>query len=184
MHRTLLNIHLILAAWLFPIALMFALTGGLYTLSIKSGYTERVESVALAAPLTADLAGLTAAATAALAERGEELPSGSASVRKAGTSFELEWTGVARDVTLRPTSDPARAELIVKDTKPWRHFVQLHKAKGNALARAISVTWAIGLIVILGTGLLMALNVRVYRGRLLGAGAAGIATFLAYVFLG
>ena len=40
MRRTLTTLHLALAAFFFPVALMFAFTGGLYTLEIKSGYQE------------------------------------------------------------------------------------------------------------------------------------------------
>jgi hypothetical protein len=184
MHRTLLNIHLLLAAFLFPIALMFGLTGGLYTLDIKGDYRDTVQVLPLEAPLQPDLAALTALATNTLQAQGEALPSGDARLRKVGTSFELEWTGVDRDVVFRPTADPAVAQLVIKDTGFWRHFVQLHKAKGNTLARAISVFWAIGLIVILATGLLMAWRAPAWRRKTALAGAAGLATFALYAWLG
>ena len=184
MRRTLLNIHLLLAAFLFPIALMFAITGGLYTLEIKGGYRETVQTVPLTSPLQPDLAALTTLATSTLSALGEPLPSGGAAVKKAGTSFELEWTGVERDILLRPTADPATAQLVIKDTRVWRHLVQLHKAKGSDLARAISVFWAIGLVVILVSGLLMAWYAPPFRRKALQAGAAGLATFGLYVLLG
>lgn len=184
MRRTLLNIHLLLAAFLFPIALMFAITGGLYTLEIKGSYRETVQAVPLTAPLQPDLAALTTLASSTLSGLGESLPSGGAAVRKAGTSFELEWTGVERDILLRPTADPAIAQLVIKDTGVWRHLVQLHKAKGNDLARALSVVWAIGLVVILASGLLMAWYAPPFRRRTLQAGAAGLVTFGFYVLLG
>jgi hypothetical protein len=184
MHRTLLNIHLLTAAFLFPIALMFAFTGGLYTLDIKGGYDQTEKTVALEAPLQPDLAGLTALATRTLTALGEPLPSGSASIKKAGTSFEFEWTGVERDIVLRPTADPASAILVIKDTSPWRHLVQLHKAKGGSVAKAISVTWAVGLVVILATGMTMAWTAAPWRRKALRAGLAGLVTFGVYVLLG
>lgn len=184
MHRTLLNIHLLLAAFLFPIALMFAFTGGLYTLEIKGSYQQTEKAVALETPLKPDLAALTALVTRTLTALGEPLPSGSASVKKAGTSFELEWTGVERDIVLRPTADPAQAQLVIKDTSAWRHLVQLHKAKGSNVAKAISVTWALGLVVILGSGMLMAWNSAPWRRKALQAGMAGLVTFGVYLLLG
>jgi len=184
MRKTLTTLHLILAGFFFPVAVMFALTGGLYTLAIKGGYADTSRQVVLDAPLAAELGALVAIVERELATAGEPLPSGGASLKKAGTSFELEWTGVDRDVILRPTADPMQAELVVKDTGPWRHLVQLHKAKGSAVAKAISVAWAVGLVAILASGLAIALVSPPFRRLALGSAAAGVATFVGYVLLG
>jgi len=184
MRRNLTTLHLALAAFFFPVALMFAFTGGLYTLAIKGGYEESTRLVVLQEPLKPDLASLLVVAEQQLQSAGVTVPSGEASVKKAGTSFELEWTGVDRDVLLRPTSEPLRAELVVKNTGPWRHLVQLHKAKGSSVAKAISVAWAIGLVTILGSGLVMAWLSPPFRRLSIQASAAGIASFVAYLLLG
>jgi len=184
MQRTLTTVHLLLAAFFLPIALMFAATGALYTVSIKGNYLETSRTLELSAPLTAELSALTKVTEEALAAEGLAVPSGAASVKKAGTGYELEWTGVDRDVLLKPTADPLKATLVIKDTTAWRHLVQLHKAKGSEVAKGISVLWALGLIVILCSGLLMAWNVPVYRRKALGAGALGLATFALYLLLG
>jgi hypothetical protein len=182
MRRTLTTLHLALAAFFFPVALMFAFTGGLYTLEIKSGYQETRRPLPVDEPLKPELAPLVALVEGELQAAGIALPSGGASVKKAGTSFELEWTGVGRDVLLRPTADPLQAELVIKDTKPWRHLVQLHKAKGSDFAKAISVAWAIGLVMILGSGMVMAAPP--FRRLAIRASAAGLLSFVAYLLLG
>lgn len=184
MQRTLTTIHLLLAAFFLPIAVMFALTGALYTVSIKGSYVESSRTLELSEPLTPQLGSLTRVVEKALEAEGVASPSGAASVKKSGTSFELEWTGAARDVLLKPTADPLRATLIVKETTPWRHLVQLHKAKGSDVAKAISVLWAAGLVVILFSGLLMAWKVPAYRRKAIAAGSAGLLTFVLYVLLG
>jgi hypothetical protein len=184
MQRTLLTVHLILAAFFLPIALMFAATGALYTVSIKGQYEETSTTLALQQPLTAELSMLTGLVETALTERGIAPPSGAASIKKAGTSYELEWTGAERDVLLKPTANPLQATLVVKETTLWRHLVQLHKAKGNDIAKAISVIWAIGLVLILISGLIMAWRVPTYRRQAVGAMLAGTATFVLYVIVG
>jgi len=184
MQRTLTTLHLLLAAFFLPIAAMFALTGALYTISIKGNYKETTRTVALAAPLSSELSMLTAVVEQELAVAGVDVPSGAASIKKAGTSYELEWSGAARDVLLKPTADPLLATLVIKETTPWRHLVQLHKAKGSEIAKGISVMWAIGLVIILLSGLLMAWNVPAYRRKALAAGALGVATFVVYVLAG
>ncbi len=184
MQRTLLTVHLLLAAFFLPVALMFATTGALYTVSIKGSYEETSTTLALQQPLAAELSALIDVAESALIERGVAVPSGAASIKKAGTSFELEWTGAERDVLLKPTADPLQATLVIKETTPWRHLVQLHKAKGNELAKAISVIWAIGLVLILLSGLIMAWKVPAYRRQAIAAMLAGTATFVVYVIAG
>jgi len=184
MRRNLTTIHLALAAFFFPVALMFAFTGGLYTLEIKGGYQESRQPVVLTEPLKPELAPLVTLVERELQAAGVALPTGGAGVKKAGTSFELEWTGVERDVVLRPTGDPLQAELVIKETKPWRHLVQLHKAKGSDLAKAISVAWAIGLVTILGSGMVMAWLSPPFRRLAIGASAAGVASFVAYLLVG
>lgn len=184
MQRKLITLHLWLAAFFLPIAVMFATTGGLYTVSIKGSYVETSRTLELEQPLAAELSLLTGIVERALDAEGVAHPSGAASVKKAGTSFELEWTGADRDVVLKPTAEPLRATLVIKDTTPWRHLVQLHKAKGSEVAKAISVLWAVGLVLILLSGLLMAWNVPAYRRQALAAGGFGLATFLLYVLAG
>ncbi|MFM7395631.1 MAG: PepSY domain-containing protein [Gammaproteobacteria bacterium] len=184
MQKTLISVHLWLAAFFLPIAVMFAATGALYTVSIKGSYVERSQSLELAQPLSSELSALTGIVERALNEAGVEHPSGAASIKKAGTSFELEWTGASRDVLLKPTADPLRATLVIKETTPWRHMVQLHKAKGSEIAKGISVLWAIGLVIVLLSGLLMAWNVPTYRRTALTAGGFGLVTFAVYMFAG
>ncbi len=184
MRRVLTTVHILLACFFLPIALMFAATGGLYTLAIKGGYDERTLPVSVTEPHGTDLAQWLQTATSALETAGEAPPSGNASLKKAGTSMELEWTGVARDVVLRPTADTLHMELVIKDNTTWRHLVQLHKAKGSDVARAISVAWAIALVLLVVTGAWMALTVPKYRRLALPASAAGVLSFAGYVLLG
>lgn len=184
MHRKLLLVHLLLAAFFLPVALLFAVTGGFYTWEVKGDYRDSRIEVPLEAPLRADLPELLGIAAGALQAAGIEAPSGRAGVKRAGTSFELEWTGANRDVILRPTAETGRAELLVRDTTPYRRLVQIHKAKGSVYARIISASWAVGLLAILVSGLMMALRAPAWRRLALRAGAAGLLSFVAYVALG
>jgi hypothetical protein len=59
MQKSLISIHLWLAAFFLPIAVMFATTGALYTVSIKGSYEETSRPITLAEPLTPELSALT-----------------------------------------------------------------------------------------------------------------------------
>lgn len=161
---TLTKLHLLLASFLFPVALMFLVTGGLYTWGIKGSYeTERVD-VPLAAPLVKDAAVLSAIVAEQLGSRSLALPTGEAKIKSGGTSWQFEWTGSRRDVVLEPTDDPMLATLSIKETTWYRNLVQLHKAKGGQLFKVYAAALAIGLFVILFSGFLLAWQVPRLRG--------------------
>lgn len=175
---TLTQVHLLLATFMFPVALMFLLTGGLYTWDIKGEYDSQTHMVPLASPLVADADQLKALAERELRRLGVALPSGGHGVRKAGTSFQLEWTGAERDVVLEPTTDELNARLVIKETGWHRHFVQLHKAKGGSLFKVYAAALAVALFVILLSGFLLAWQVPRYRRLAAGCAIAGFATFV------
>ena len=117
--------------FIFPVALMFLITGGFYTWGIKGSYNTEVHAIALEKPLAPDQGELKALVEQQLQILSIAVPSGGAKIKKGGTSFKLEWTGSARDVVLEPTSDSLSAKLTVSETTWYRHLVQLHKAKGG-----------------------------------------------------
>jgi hypothetical protein len=175
---TLTQVHLLLATFMFPVALMFLVTGGLYTWDIKGDYASQAHTVALDSPLVADAGQLKALAERELQRLGVAVPSGGFGVKKAGTSFQLEWTGVERDVVLEPTTDALNARLVIKDTGWHRHFVQLHKAKGASPFKIYAAFLAVALFVILLSGFLLAWQVPKYRRLAAGCALAGFATFV------
>ena len=177
----LVKIHLLLAAFIFPVALMFLITGGFYTWSIKGSYDTQTYDVVLDAPLTADLGLLTALAEDELQKLSIPVPSGGAKIKKIGASYQLEWTGSDRDVILEPAAEDLLARLTVKDTTWYRHFVQLHKAKGGQLFKVYAAFMAVSLFVILLSGFLMAWQVPKLRKLAVTCMAAGAALFLLMV---
>ncbi|MDX2176655.1 MAG: hypothetical protein SF028_09295 [Candidatus Sumerlaeia bacterium] len=182
--KRIIAFHVALASFFFPVAIMFLVTGALYTLSIRGGYQTETIPVGLEEPLTADLPRLHAIAEGILRQQEIDEPTGGYGVKKAGTSFEFEWTGANADVVLRPTADPLAAELLVKKTTPYRRLVQLHKAKGSDFAKGVSVLWAAGLLALFASGAALSFGLPAYRPLAFGAGALGLLTFLAYVLVG
>ena len=174
---TLTQLHFLLAAFMFPVALMFLITGGLYTWDIKGTYVTNTFEIPLDEPIQPDQASLEALLRDLLQQRKIALPSGSSSVRKVGTSFQLEWTGSERDVLLEPTADPLVARLSIKETTWYRHFVQLHKAKGGALFKVYAAMLAISLFLMLATGFLLAWQVPRFRKQASGVAATGLLLF-------
>ena len=108
----LIKIHMLLAAFIFPAALMFLVTGGLYTWEFKGSYEPEVFRIELEAPLGKDADLLAERIKAELDSRSIAYPSGKGKVKSSGTSFMYEWTGSKRDVVLEPTDDARIAQLM------------------------------------------------------------------------
>jgi hypothetical protein len=178
---TLMKLHMLLAAFILPVAIMFLVTGGFYTWGQKGSYVSETVDLQLTEPLQADEALLAGLVTRELAARGLDTPSGSGKVKQAGTSYLFEWTGSDLDVVLEPTGEPLVAKMKIKDTSWYRHLVQLHKAKGGQLFKFYAAFFAISLLLILISGVTMAMQMPKFRGQALIAMAAGIAVFLAAI---
>jgi len=175
---SLIKVHLLLATFIFPAALMFIVTGAFYTWEIKGSYNSEVYMLPLQTPLTDEQLILVEIVTRELEQRSIEHPSGKAKVKKNGTSFQLEWTGSKRDVVLEPTPDELLAKLTIKETTWYRNFVQLHKAKGGQLFKVYAAIMALSLFTILLSGFIMAWQIPKYRTMAITFSAAGIAVFI------
>ncbi len=182
MNRPLLmKIHMLLAAFMLPVAIMFPVTGALYTWGIKGGYESTSYQLKLEQPLTKNKEKLTELATQALMLREIPLPSGKSKIKTVGNSFQLEWTGANLDVILESGPEQLLAELEVKQTSSYRRFVQLHKAKGGTEFKVYAAVFATALLTLLLTGLLMALQMPKFRLPVLVSMSLGIAVFIAMV---
>lgn len=177
----LIRVHALLAAFFLPFGILFFVTGALYTIEYKGEYHTRTLDFAVDSPLAPDLDALAALAAARLAAEGVAPPTGGMRVRKVGTSFAFEWSGANRDVILAPTADPATARLEVKDTTWYRRLVQLHKAKGGALFKALAVATGASLLLLFASGTLLAWRHRALRPLTTASLIAGLAAFAAAV---
>lgn len=179
--QTLIKLHMLMASFVFPVALMFFVTGAFYTWGVKGSYADTEYRLDLERPLVADGGELQTLAASELSQRGIDHPTGAASVKAGGTSFKLEWTGSERDVVLEPTQDPTVALLTIKETTWYRNLVQLHKAKGGTPFKVFAAFLAVCLVLILATGFIMALQIPNYRRQSIAAGALGFVAFAVFV---
>jgi hypothetical protein len=152
----LMKVHVLIAVFILPVAIMFFVTGAFYTWGIKGGYETTTQKIQLKTPLQEDLSYLVNTVEKALNKQEISLPTGKAKIKKIAHSFQLEWTGTSKDVVLEPTSNPLVAQLKIKNTGWHRHFVQLHKAKGGIAFKVYATILAIGLLFLLISGFIMA----------------------------
>jgi len=181
--KFLTSLHTILASFFLPMGIMYAITGGLYGLDIKGNYQVTEHTLNLDGPLPSDLAGLVTIAQRELASRTIDIPTGSAGVRKVGTSFAFEWSGTRRDIEIAPTSEPTIAKLKIKETDPHRFFVQLHKAKGAAAFKWFAAVWMVGLVLLFITGGVLAMAAKPFRKLAIPSAVLGVVSFVVLAWI-
>ncbi len=174
----LIKAHMLVAAFILPVALMFFITGGLYTWGVKGGYSSDTYILQLKQPVQKNKEWLTDIVVNELMQRSIASPSGKAKVKSAGTSFYFEWTGSEVDVILAPSAKPNEAKLIIKQTNLHRFFVQLHKAKGGVAFKVYAAILSVCLLFLFISGFIMAWQMTKYRSLLLSSFCSGLIIFI------
>ncbi len=175
----LMKVHVLIALFILPVAIMFFVTGAFYTWGVKGEYETTVQKLYLKTPLQEELSFLVNVAEEELNKQKVSLPTGKAKIKKIGKSFQLEWTGSSKDIVLEPTANPLIAQLKIKNTGWHRHFVQLHKAKGGITFKVYATILAVGLLFLLISGFIMAWQLSNFRKMTLTSTIFGLMFFVA-----
>lgn len=184
MNRLLLmKIHSLLAAFMLPVAIMFMLTGALYTWGVKGSYSNETHEVNLEEPLSKNFRELRNLTIKELDRLRISYPEGDSKIKVAGNHYYLEWNGSSRDVTLEPTENENVASLTIKETSLYRSFVQLHKAKGGVLFKVYAAIFSVAIGVLLISGFIMAWRTPKLKQATLITFCAGILSFIILVWL-
>jgi hypothetical protein len=180
---TLMKVHVILAAFILPAALMFMITGALYSWDIKGNYSNDVYEIPLSKPIQSDVAELTNLAQLELDKLSTKHPEGKPTIKVYGSHFLLEWSGSSKDVILEPTANDRIAKLTVKHTTWYRNLVQLHKAKGGTAFKVYAVVFALAILALLISGFIMAWQTPKLKRITLFTTLAGLGSFVIFVFI-
>lgn len=180
---TLMKVHVVLAAFILPAALMFMITGALYSWDIKGSYSNDVHEIPLNKPIQSDIAELTALAQLELDKLSTTYPEGKPTIKVYGSHYLLEWSGSSKDVILEPTANDRIAKLTVKHTTWYRNLVQLHKAKGGTAFKVYAVAFALALLALLISGFIMAWQTPKLKRITLITTLAGLGSFVIFVFI-
>jgi hypothetical protein len=179
MNRSLfITIHMYLAAFLAPFIFLVSISGGLFLAGVKGSVTEQsifeTSEIAIDAKsdqLTSDVGALLQAAGV--------------------TDYSFEYVKVKGSVLYtRPTS---RQHYVIKlaDTvqviraQPSLQaaMMELHKGHGPTAFKTFQKVFALGLLLIVSSGLWLGLSAARLRKRTALAGLAGLASFLLFVLL-
>lgn len=164
--------HAFLACLIMPMAALYFIGGALYASDIKGHIDKQVYELALESPFKPDLTQLSALARAALDQRKLLPPRGEASVKEKKGSYEYRWGDLKRLVVIQPTSDPLQVELTYRERSPLAQVMRVHRAEAGPVVRIFSISMAIALILILASGVFLALGIpKLRRTAVLSLGA-------------
>ncbi|HMN68871.1 MAG TPA: hypothetical protein PKC28_10070 [Bdellovibrionales bacterium] len=175
--QLLVNVHVMTAGFFLVTGVMFAVTGGLYTYGVRGGYDTEKLSLSLDLPAEPTLSELEETARRVLAENNAPLPSGGPGMRKVGTSWSFDWSGVNYEFSLEPAAVAGRYNASIKKTDAHRFFVQLHKAKGGWPFKLVAAGLAMALLVLFMGGTLLAFSSPFLKRAFLYSFLAGGAVF-------
>ena len=172
------TLHLCVAAFLAPVVLLMAVSGGLYLLGIKGKVTEIAVDLVPGTTLDLAAADLDAIVRQLLAD--------------AGIEHRFEY--LKREdgmLTTRPTSriyyvlrvdqDGVRATRNEPDVQ--KRLIELHKGHGPTAFKTLQKILAAGLLVIVGTGFWLGLSAIGLRVRMAAISGAGLLLFILLAFV-
>ena len=167
---TLVRLHMILASVIFPITVMFFLTGMLVLSGIKPAtFTEEYRLI-FDEPLKEDYALLNAIIKTELAARGIAEPLGKSRLGwdKKRQVFHLNWNGRSHRVKLRPSVTDGRVGVL-KLYRPslYNQLMRLHKGGGKDVFDVFVIVAAGIMMLVLISGILIGLGIRKLRGLVL-----------------
>jgi len=169
-----LKIHMYIAAFFAPAVLLVAISGGLYLTGVKGKVDQETIYRSEAAAIDVESATLSEDVTAVLAKAGV-------------ADYEFEYVKVkGKKLYTRPTSSEhyiidLRANAVeVIHARPslQSRMVELHKGHGPTAFKTFQKLFAVGLILMIVSGLWLGVSAtRLRRSTLLTAGA-GTAVFV------
>ncbi|GAV20912.1 hypothetical protein MMIC_P1888 [Mariprofundus micogutta] len=181
---TLMKMHMILASVVFPITLMFFLTGVFYINDIKPESTIEKFRVELDQALPRDAGLLREIAAGELARRDLSEPLGRAKL-KWNSDLEvyyLFWDGENHWLKMRPSTENMNVAVFRYYTPSWYgRFMSLHKGNGKNIFNYFVIAMVIVMLLTLISGTMMGLSLPKQRKLVLRSMGAGFVVFFALV---
>lgn len=172
-----IQMHMLLAAFLLPLALMYLVSGILYTLDVKGHIKKQEIMVPLEQAFVPNLEDLKKQTINILKQKHMPTPGGEPSLKKRKGVYELYWSDLKYAVKLQATSHPMTARLTVKKRNFLAQVMRIHRAEAGLVFQVFTIILVLGLMTILLSGVYMALMVPKFKRPVLWVMSLGFATF-------
>lgn len=173
--------HNYVSMFFLPVALLYAVTGGLYIMGVHGGADRKeIIEVATAQPLAQDAKALQTFVGAQLQDRKLRLPEGDAQFGR-GTFIWGQPSGY--HVMLEPLKGSTGTRIVCITPASYSRLVFLHKAKCGTPFKALGIAFAIAMTLIYLSGLVIGWRAVSRRRTFLATLAAGALVTVILVWL-
>lgn len=170
--------HMLLGSFFLPLAIIYVLSGALYTVDVKGHVDKQTFTLALNEPFTPDIEQLTRVTAQALGERQLPVPSGEPVLRGKNGSYQLRWGDLAHLVTVVPGDDRRSVKVTARKRSPLTQIMRIHRAEAGVMFKVLAVMLAAGLLVLFVTGGWMAYAIPKMRRPFILGTATGLVSVL------
>jgi hypothetical protein len=174
------KLHTFLSMFFLPMAVIYFLTGSLYLLGLRGDLTRENIKVMLDEPLSENIDSQQKFVAEQLEARSIQVPRGPVRFSR-GRFLWGRLSGY--HVTLQIRSDPNEAQIQTNRPNLFGRFMSLHLGRGGSFFNYLGIAFAISMVVIYFTGIVLCLKILYLRRTILLSLIVGILVALAAVFL-
>lgn len=176
-----IQLHMLIASFLLPLAALYFISGALYTLGIKGSVAKQTFEVALAKPFEPNLELLTAVAGQALVERALPIPGGEPGLKKKKGVYTFRWDGLRYSLTMVEGKSGGSVVLTYRERSLLTQLMRIHRGEAGALFKFLSIAAVAGLLFVFASGLYLAYTVTKFRRPSLIAMALGAVVLMVFM---
>ena len=166
-----MKIHLYISTFFLPVAMIYAVTGGLEIFGFHGSSREQTIEVTLDEPLADDMDTRQAFVTNQLKKNSLPIPRG----RPQTMRGQFVWgRPTGRNVMLRIVQAGNIAQIRIEVPSFYNRLALLHEARGGVVFNILAVGFAIAMIVIYISGILICWNAVKLRRAIILSTIAGL----------
>ena len=176
----LIQIHMVLAAILLPILLMYSIGGILYTFDIKGHIQKQKFDIILEQAVQLDLDAFAEVTKENLLAHHLPIPDGDMRLKKKKSSYLFRWGDLQYAVSVKTTANPKILKMTVRERDVLTQVMRIHRADAGTIFKIIPSILFIGILLVLLSGIYMALTIPKFRARVLYT--MGLTTVVILIF--
>ncbi len=158
-----IHVHMLLAALVLPILLMYLISGMLYTFDVKGHIKKQKINIVLEQPMPLRLDAFTAITEKSLIQHHLPIPEGEMSLKKKKSSYLFRWGDLKYAVSVKTTKNPDILRMTVRERDFLTQVMRIHRAEAGVIFKVIPSILLIGMLLILLSGIYMALSIPKFR---------------------
>jgi len=180
---TLIQLHMLLAAIILPVILIYFISGTLYSFHIKGDIEKHVVTIKLKKAFQPDLDWLTQVVREELVKGDFPIPNGEPRMKKKKSTYVFRWGDLKHAVKVESTKKTKQLKMTVRERSWLAQMMRIHRAGAGDAFKILPIILAFCMLLVLLSGVYMALVTQKYRRPVVYAlGSSSLLVVAAMVF--